>query len=218
MPRIGGVRLANRETSRQRERTDVVTKAFLNVRRMMRRRALFGVAAGAAVALIPGRATAQAADARNARPQVGDRFVYSTGSRKGTVVVPDDLPLGGPQITAYARDPATGIIRDGSRLNEVILLRLDPTDLTETARNNAPHGYIAFTAICTHAGCSDWAWDAGRKMLKCPCHDSEFDPKDEARVSGGPATRRLPRLPVKVSEGALVVAGPFIGRVGTDLT
>jgi rieske iron-sulfur protein len=183
------------------------------------RRALLGAAVGAAaVGLVPGGAAAQSAEPKNARPQVGDRFVYSIGSRKGTVVVPDDLPLGGPQVTAYAQDPATGLIRDGSRMNEVILLRLDPGDLTETARNNAPQGFIAFTAICTHAGCSDWAWDAGRKMLKCPCHESEFDPKDDARVSGGPATRRLPRLPVKVADGALIVAGSFIGRVGTDLT
>ena len=55
-------------------------------------------------------------------------------------------------------------------------------------------------------------------MLQCPCHESQFDPKDDARVSGGPATRRLPRLPLKVEDGALVVAGAFVGRVGSDLT
>ena len=183
------------------------------------RRALLKAAVGAAaVGLVPARATAQGADPRNARPQVGDRFVYSAGPRKGAVVAPGDLPLGGPHVTALAQDPATGVVRDGSRRNEVILVRLDPADLTEPARANAPQGYVAFTAICTHAGCSDWAWDAGRKMLKCPCHDSEFDPKDDARVHGGPATRRLPRLPLKIADGALVVAGAFVGRVGIDLT
>ena len=183
------------------------------------RRALLRAAVGAAaVGLMPGRATAQGADPRNARPQVGDRFVYSVGPRKGAIVGTDDLPLGGPHVTAFAQDPATGVIRDGSRLNEVILVRLDPKDLTDAARTNAPQGYVAFTAICTHAGCSDWAWDAGRKMLQCPCHESQFDPKDDARVSGGPATRRLPRLPVKVADGTLLVAGAFVGRVGSDLT
>ena len=184
---------------------------------MRSRRDLLRAAAGAAaLGFMPGRGTAQGADPRNARPQIGDRFVYSRGPRKGTAVRPNDLPLGGPHVSAYAQHPATGVIRDGSRMNEVILVRLDPGDMTETARKNAPQGYVAFSAICTHAGCSDWAWDAGRKMLKCPCHDSEFDPKDDARVSGGPATRRLPRLPLKIADGTLVVAGAFIGRVGID--
>src|SRR5215470_17877093 len=183
------------------------------------RRALLRAAmSAAAVGFMPDRASAQGADPRSARPQVGDRFVYSVGPRKGAAVGLDDLPLGGPQIMAFAQDPATGVIRDGSRLNEVMLLRFEPGELTEPARANAPHGYIAFTAICTHAGCSDWAWDPDRKMLKCPCHESEFDPKDDARVSIGPATRRLPRLPLKIAEGALVVAGAFVGRVGIDLT
>jgi Rieske Fe-S protein len=172
----------------------------------------------AVVGLAPGQTVAQTADSRDARPQTGDRFVYSTGPRKGAVVAPGDLPLGGPHVTAYAQHPATGTVRDGSRLNEVILVRLDLGDLTDAARANAPQGYVALSAICTHAGCSDWAWDAGRKMLKCPCHDSEFDPKDDARVSGGPATRRLPRLPLKVEGDTLVVAGAFVGRVGMDLT
>ena len=186
---------------------------------MCSRRDLLRAAVGAAaLGLVPGRATAQGADPRSARPQIGDRFVYSVGPKKGTVVGHNDLPLGGPHVSAYAQHPATGVIRDGSRLNEVILVRLDPGDLTDAARTNAPQGYVAFTAICTHAGCSDWAWDAGRKMLKCPCHDSEFDPKDDARVSGGPATRRLPRLPLKIADGMLVVAGAFVGRVGIDLT
>lgn len=185
---------------------------------MCSRRNLLGAAVGAAaLGLVPGRAAAQGAEPRNARPQVGDRFVYSVGPKKGTAVGLNDLPLGGPHATAFAQHPATGVIRDGSRLNEVILLRLDPGELTDAARANAPQGYVAFTAICTHAGCSDWAWDAGRKMLKCPCHDSEFDPKDDARVSGGPATRRLPRLPVKIADDMLVVAGAFVGRVGIDI-
>lgn len=183
------------------------------------RRELLKAAVGAAViGLASGHAPAQAAEPRNARPQTGDRLVYSSGPKKGAVVAPADVPLGGPHVSAYAQHPATGVIRDGSRLNEVILVRLDPTDLTDAARTNAPQGYVALSAICTHAGCSDWAWDAGRKVLKCPCHDSEFDPKDDARVSGGPATRRLPRLPLKVEGDTLVVAGAFVGRVGIDLT
>ena len=176
------------------------------------------IKAAAALTFFPSLAIAQSADPRNARPQPGDRFVHSTGPNKGNAIAPGEVPVGGPHVSAYAQHPQSGIVRDGSRLNEVLLIRLDPAELTDGARGNAPHGYIAFSAVCTHGGCSDWAWDAGRKMLKCPCHDSEFDPKDGARVIVGPATRRLPRLPLKIEEGALVVAGTFVGRVGADLT
>jgi rieske iron-sulfur protein len=172
----------------------------------------------AALGLAPALAAAQSSDPRNARPQPGDRFVYSTGPNKGKPIAVSDVPLGGPHLSAYAQHPQSGVVRDGSRLNEVLLLRLDPQDLSAASRANAPQGYLSYTAICTHGGCSDWAWDNDRKMLKCPCHDSQFDPKDDARVVDGPATRRLPRLPVKVEDGALVVAGAFVGRVGADLT
>jgi rieske iron-sulfur protein len=184
---------------------------------MCSRRDLLKLAAGAAaLGLVSGVATAQT-DPRNLRPQVGDRFVYSTGPKKGTLIAPGDLALGGPHVSAYAQQPASGVIRDGSRLNEVLLVRLDSKDLTDTARANAPQGYVAFSAICTHGACSDWSWDRERKILHCPCHESEFDPKDDARVLVGPATRRLPRLPVKADDSALLVAGAFIGRVGGDL-
>ena len=185
---------------------------------MCSRRDVLRLAAGTAtLALVPGALSAQA-DPRNLRPQPGDRFVFSTGAKKGSVVAPGDLALGGPHITAFAQHPESGVIRDGSRLNEVLLARFDSKDLTDAARANAPHGYVAFSAICTHGACSDWAWDRERRILHCPCHESEFDPKDDARVLNGPATRRLPRLPLKADDGTLVVAGAFIGRVGGDLT
>jgi rieske iron-sulfur protein len=38
--------------------------------------------------------------------------------------------------------------------------------------------------------------------------------EDGAKVVGGPAPRRLPALPLKIDDGRLVVAKPFIGRPG----
>ena len=111
-------------------------------------------------------------------------------------------------------DPSTGVIRDGSRLNQVLLLRLDPTELSDTTRARAAQGIVAYSAICTHTGCDVWLWERDIKTLKCPCHDSEFDPKDKAHVIRGPAPRRLPALPLKVDNGALMVRSGFVGRVG----
>jgi len=75
---------------------------------------------------------------------------------------------------------------------------------------------VAYTAICTHSGCEVSDWIADQETLSCPCHDSLFDPKDDARVVDGPAPRVLPALPLKLVDGKLVVGGPFTSRVGFE--
>ena len=157
---------------------------------------------------------AQEVELRNARPQQGDRLVSTHRARQGTALTPEDVPVGEPPVTAYPLDPSTGVVRDGSRLNQVLLLHLGVSDLTEATRLYAADGIVAYSAVCTHTGCDTWLWQGEKQTLKCPCHDSEFDPKDGARVLVGPALRRLPALPLKVVDGVLVVAGGFVGRVG----
>src|SRR6266581_540559 len=68
-------------------------------------------------------AMAQDTDPHNARPQEGDRLVFTGGERQGTIITLEDLPVGGPPVTAYPMDPSTRVVRDGSRLNEVLLIR-----------------------------------------------------------------------------------------------
>jgi rieske iron-sulfur protein len=159
-------------------------------------------------------AMAQEGDPRHARPQAGDQFVFATGERKGAVIAPADLPLGGPQVLAYPMDPHTKTVRDGSRLNQVLLIRFEAEALVGDTRQRAAAGVVAYSAICTHAGCEVADWQAGTQTLMCFCHFSQFDPKDGARVVDGPAPRRLPALPLKVVDGVLMAAGGFVGRVG----
>jgi rieske iron-sulfur protein len=159
-------------------------------------------------------ATAQDVDPHHARPQAGDRFVLRAGERQGAVVTPADLPLHGPPLTVYPMDPATSVLRDGSRLNQVLLIHLEPEQLDDVTRTRAVDGIVAYSAICTHTGCDTWLWQGESLTLRCPCHDSVFDPREEARVVSGPAPRRLPALPLKVVEGVLMAAGGFVGRVG----
>lgn len=61
----------------------------------------------------------------------------------------------------------------------------------------------AFSAICTHKGCTV---DAAGKELKCPCHGSRFN-STTGEVLGGPADEPLPSVTVHVMDGE-VVAGP----------
>jgi len=160
------------------------------------------------------RSTAVAEDPKAARPQNGDRFVFAVGDRVGQTIKAEDLPLGGPQQLAYPMDPGTKIIRDGSLLNQVILIRLDPDQLSAETREYAADGVLAYSGVCTHQGCPVSMWKTDAKALFCACHAAQFDPKDRARVITGPAPRRLPVLPLRNAEGILAAAGGFVGTVG----
>jgi rieske iron-sulfur protein len=155
-------------------------------------------------------------DAASERPQPGDLFVFAEGDNEGKIIAPDQVALDEEPVMAWPFDPARKIARDGSRLNQLLLLRLDPASLDEATRSRAADGIIAYSAICSHAGCpvTGWVEDEGKRVLKCFCHNSEYDPRQSSQVVFGPAPRNLAALPVKVVDGALTVAGNFIGKVG----
>ena len=154
------------------------------------------------------------------RPQKADLLVRSEGEHAGDVIKLQDLKLGGPPLHAWPKDPKTSVIRSGSRLNEVLVVRLDPSELDEETRSRAADGVVAYSAICAHAGCPVTAWVKGaagdKDVFKCVCHNSEYDPRQSAQVVFGPAPRRLAALPLATTDGSLTVAGPFVGKVGAQ--
>ena len=181
------------------------------------RRAVLKVAVSVGLLLPADRMAAQSDDPRKARPRANDRFVFARGDRKGQAITVADLPDGGPPVIAFPIDPMSKIIRDGSRLNEVVLVRLESSDLNAETRARAADGsVVAYSAVCTHTGCDEWDWQRPSGTIKCPCHFSEFDLKDSARVLNGPAPRRLPALPLAIVDGAPVAAGGFVGRPGFE--
>lgn len=115
--------------------------------------------------------------------------------------------------------PEGEVGRDDS---QVVLLRLDPSILSAgTVVAGAVDGWVAYSKICTHAGCSVGLFGIDTRppdvvrQLVCPCHQSVFDPIDRARPVGGPAPRPLPQLPLSVDEdGFLVAVADFDGPVG----
>jgi rieske iron-sulfur protein len=152
------------------------------------------------------------------RPQKADVLVVSEGEHAGQIIGPQDLKLGGPPLRAWPKDPKTSVVRNGSRLNEVLIVRLDPAELDDETRARFADGIVAYSAICTHAGCPVTAWvkaAAGDKdVFKCVCHNSEYDPRQGAQVVFGPAQRRLAALPLATADGSLNVAAAFVGKVG----
>ena len=78
---------------------------------------------------------------------------------------------------AWAMAPETKLVRSGSRLNRILLLRLEPDALMEATRTRAAEGVVAYSAICTHTGCDVGRYLAEEQQLYCECHQSKFDPR-----------------------------------------
>jgi rieske iron-sulfur protein len=167
-------------------------------------------AAGVLPSTVPGPAAAEPA---SERPKEGDFFVAQDGE-SALPLKPADIPLGGPPVIAWPYDAAGNVIRKGSRLNKVLLLRLDPATLEGVTRERAAEGIVAYSAICPHAGCEVSKWVADQQIFECSCHYSHYNPRDAAAVLHGPAPRALAALPLKIVDGNLAVAKPFTGRVG----
>jgi rieske iron-sulfur protein len=149
------------------------------------------------------------------RPAVNDVLV-KVGDSALNALTADDIPLQSAPVEAWAMEPGEKIVRSGSRLNKILIVKLDPESLSAATRPLSAGGVIAYTAICTHEGCDIGGWIAAEHLLYCECHESKFDPRDLARVVDGPAPRNLPALPLKVVDGLLIVAKPFTARVGGE--
>jgi len=61
--------------------------------------------------------------------------------------------------------------------------------------------FLAFLATCTHQGCPITPAGSG---FRCPCHGSTFD--GNGQVTGGPATKPLDNVPVRVVDGQVATA------------
>jgi ubiquinol-cytochrome c reductase iron-sulfur subunit len=103
----------------------------------------------------------------------------------------------------------------------LVIVRV-PLHELKTRHDWAPSGIVAFSKICTHAGCAialyrkpTFAAVEPRPALVCPCHYSTFDPADGGKVLFGPAGRPLPQLPLEVDgRGHLRAKGNFDEPIG----
>ena len=98
-----------------------------------------------------------------------------------------------------------------------LLIRLAPEQLGSlgAATGAAAAGFLAFSKICTHAGCPVGLYRSAQHTLICPCHQSEFDVLAGAKPINGPAARALPALPIRQEpDGTFVATGDFPEPVG----
>ena len=128
------------------------------------------------------------------RAQPGDQLVFKSGDRKGEVIAFADVVAGARPLVGYPYDPVNDVLRRGSRLNQILVVRLAEEEYSDQVRERAVDGVIAYSAICTHQNCPVTGWHPDHQQFICPCHETYYDPKDGARVVSGPARRALPAL------------------------
>jgi Rieske Fe-S protein len=152
------------------------------------------------------------------RPQPGDHLVFAFGDRAGQLIQSEDIKLGAAPVEAYpklvAQIGSESVLRDRSRLNMVLVIRLLPERLSRATRENTAEGVVAYSAVCTHTGCTVEGWDADYKHLICPCHHSRYDATNSANVLSGPAPKPLAMLPLRIEAGKILVARKFTRKVG----
>ena len=186
-----------------------------------RRRAL-GAAAGVAGV---GLAGALVVPVTALGPGLGDAPNQTPWRRGRRLVTTDGDPLRADAIEIGSFASALPEGADKRELGSpVVVVRVDPRTLRlpRGRRGWAPTGILAFSQICTHAGCAvtlfrypvDERLSEGPALV-CPCHYSTFDVRQAAKPVFGPAARPLAQLPLAVAaDGTLVAAGPLSGSVG----
>lgn len=142
-----------------------------------------------------------------------DPVLYSTVWKRGQRLMTQD----GNPVSVNDLQPGNTVIvfpenSVGSERAQTVLLRVDQ-DLLQLPSDRhgwAPMGNLAFSRVCTHAGCAVGMYETTTHLLMCPCHQSTFDVLRAAQPTGGPAARPLPQLPLYADEqGMLRAAGGF---------
>lgn len=187
-----------------------------------RRRLLMG-AAGAAGAT---GAAAAAFPLASLGPQVGERIAETPWTRGRRLVTPDGTPLRAEEVVeetmVYALPEGSDKRKQFGAPVNVLRIPLDQLELPPERKAKCPEGIVAYSRICTHAGCAVSMYrvplfspDEPDPALVCPCHYSTFDPRRGGAVQFGPAGRPLPQLPLRINAaGELEADGGFYEPIG----
>lgn len=122
-----------------------------------------------------------------------------------------DVEVGGI-VTVFPEDDLGGAI------SQTVLIHVNDGGNIVTSKGRetwGPDGFLAFSKVCTHAGCPVGLYEHLEKLLVCPCHQSMFTVLTGAVPTFGPAPRPLPQLPIYIdSNGYLRAQAGYDEPVG----
>lgn len=133
----------------------------------------------------------------------------------GTPIRPSDMQPGALETVFPAVE---GGNREADAATMLIRLRREQVEQIQPAAGQEDFGfedYLAFSKICTHAGCPVSLYEQETGRILCPCHQSQFLVTNGASPVFGPAARPLPQLPIEVDdEGYFVARSDYAEPVG----
>jgi ubiquinol-cytochrome c reductase iron-sulfur subunit len=187
-----------------------------------RRRLVLGTAGAAGASL----AAAAVVPIASLGPGEDSRLAESPWRRGLRVVREDGTPIRADEV--HREQFLLGLPEETPKHSDfngpVNVLRFDPAELHLPADRlaAAPLGIVAYSRICTHAGCAVsmlrrplFHPTEPKPGLVCPCHYSTFDPRRGGAVMFGPAVRPLPQLPLRINAaGELEADGDFFDPPG----
>ena len=154
---------------------------------------------------------------RSLGPRPGQGLTTTPMAKGVRLVTPEGQPVkpGDIATSGVLTVMPEGHLDDAN--SPTLLIRLTAEQLgPQTSREGYGLGtLVAFSKICTHAGCPVGLYESNQGLLFCPCHQSTFDVTKGCKVIFGPAPRDLPQLPIGMDdEGYLVAEGDFERPVG----
>jgi ubiquinol-cytochrome c reductase iron-sulfur subunit len=144
--------------------------------------------------------------------------LFRTSWRPGSLVVDESgATVGADQLSVGSIITVFPQGHEGSPDSQALLIRVEEgaLQLPPDRSAGASGGLVAYSKVCTHAGCPVGLYQTETQQLLCPCHQSTFDVLRGARPVFGPAARPLPQLPLEIGpDGLLRATGDFTEPVG----
>ncbi len=134
------------------------------------------VLGGAAVAVAGAAALAACGSSDNSSSSEGTTGASMTNTSSGALTDTASVPVGGG-----------------------VIIEAEKVVVTQPTAGN----FKAFSAICTHKGCT--VSDVTDGEIICPCHGSKYSITDGS-VINGPATKPLPEEQIMVHDGQVMPA------------
>jgi ubiquinol-cytochrome c reductase iron-sulfur subunit len=145
---------------------------------------------------------------RSLGPRPGDTLAHTTWSKGARLVTEDGRPvrLGDLKVNGVLTVFPEGHTDDADAQTILINVGNAPLHARPGRGSWSPSGYVAYSKVCTHAGCPVGLYRSTSHELLCPCHQSTFNVLDGCRPVFGPAARSLPQLPIAVRQDGFLIA------------